>query len=74
MTTGTLSDRDHARREHFTLKQDAILERCSKWAAGCSSSRLQKQMKSALADIKKGLKAMSKGKGPPEPSSSQPAP
>ena len=73
MTTGTLLDPGDACREHFTLKQDAMVDCCSNWAAECSSSGLQEQMKSALADIKKGLRAMSKGKGPSEPSSSQPA-
>ncbi|KAK9821525.1 hypothetical protein WJX74_007107 [Apatococcus lobatus] len=59
-------------REHFTLKASAVEECCSKWVAGCSNKGLQKQMKTALADIKKGLKALSKGKGPAQPSNPLP--
>ena len=40
------------------------MECCSGWAAECSNKTLQKQMKAAMADIKKGLKALSKAKSP----------
>ena len=55
------------------MKASAVEECCSGWAAGCSNKNLQKHMKAALADIKKGLKALSKTKSPAQASALQPA-